>query len=139
MFKYKFNMQRWSKLALWAALIFGCLFAGTALAADNNGIGGIAENVTESFSSIGKLMLAVAYLAGIGFAIAAIFKFKQHKDNPQQIPLGTPIALLVVGVALIFIANFIEPAGQTLGFTKDNAGGFKGEGVKVLPGSSSSS
>src|SRR3989338_5208535 len=91
-------------------------YAGYALA-DNGGsqaaagtLGATAHYVTTSFPYIGQLMFATAYLAGIGFTIAAIFKFKQHKDNPTQIPMSTPIALLVIGIVLIFLPNFLKPA-----------------------------
>lgn len=99
-------------------------------------IGSIATTVTKSFESIGKLMAATAYLTGFGLTIAAIFKFKQHKDNPTQIPMGTPIALLVVGVTLIFLPSLIGPAGQTIfGSGSVKAGGFSGAGVSGgIPG-----
>jgi len=110
------------------------VYASLALADDN--LGNIATDITGSFSSIGKLMLAVAYLAGIGFAIAAIFKFKQHRDNPTQIPIGTPVTLLAVGVILIFLPGIIGPAGQTIfGANATNyAGGFTGGGATNIPG-----
>lgn len=97
-------------------------------------IGTIATTITQTFSNIGKLMAASAYLAGFGLVIAAIFKFKQHKDNPTQIPMGTPIALLAVGVALIFVPSFVSPAGWTLFSTGGYAGGFTGKGITALPG-----
>ena len=70
------------------------LFAST----DTGGIGGLANNITKNFTAIGNLFIGTAYIAGIGFGVAAIFKFKQHKDNPTQIPIGTPFALLGVSV-----------------------------------------
>jgi intracellular multiplication protein IcmD len=93
------------------------------------GIGKIASGVTESFSSIANLMLAIAYIAGIGFAVAAIFKFKQHKDNPTQVPLGTPIALLAIAISLVFLGAFIKPLGETIG-AKETAGA-KGTGGNI--------
>lgn len=115
-----------------------CALSVTAFAAGSGssttgGIGGIASNITGSFEAIGKLMIGVAYLAGIGFAIAGIFKFKQHKDNPQQIPIGTPIALMVIAVALVFLPGFFKPAGETIFGKDDKAGGFQGGGVSSLP------
>lgn len=110
-------------------------FTGYALAVDQD-LGGIAQNITGSFENIGKLMIAISYVAGIAFAIASIFKFKQHKDNPTQIPLGTPLALLVIGIVLVFLPMLFGPAGQTIfGSGADTAtGGFKGEGVSKIPG-----
>ena len=36
----------------------------------------------------------------------AIFKFKQHKDNPTQVPVGTPVAMLAISAALVFLPGF---------------------------------
>ena len=64
-------------IVMMVAIVGDVLMAATA---DN--LGTLASNVTQSYENIGKLMVSTAYLAGIGFGIAAIFKFKQHKDNP---------------------------------------------------------
>ncbi|MBN2690014.1 MAG: type IV secretion protein IcmD [Gammaproteobacteria bacterium] len=131
--KYGFVLKVLSLLIV----AIGCFYAGHALAAtgSNQTIGDIAQNITSSFKEIGKLMFATAYLAGFGFVIAAIFKFKQHKDNPTQIPMGTPIAMLVIGVALIFLPSIIGPAGSTIFKDQGVAGGFSGQGISIIPGS----
>ena len=123
------------RTALYILPFIGLFFAVDVFAGDQH-IGDIASRITESFQNIGELIIAVAYIAGIGFVIAAIFKFKQHKDNPTQIPLGTPIAMLVIGIMLVFLPAFFEPAGKTVfGETaSEMAGGFKGEAAGSLPG-----
>jgi len=101
-------------------------------------LGTIAMSITDSFESVGRLMIALAYLAGIGFGISSVFKFKQHKDNPTQIPIGTPFALFGVSCMLIFLPGIYQPAGNTV-FGKEGmarAGGFHGEGALMMPGSS---
>lgn len=116
-------------------LVISFLLVGFAFAAD---LGSIALSITDSFESVGKLMIALAYLSGIGFGISAVFKFKQHKDNPTQIPIGTPFALFGVSCALIFLPGIYQPAGNTI-FGKDSAaraGGFHGDGAMIMPGSS---
>lgn len=129
-----------SKAVLALGLITGVFYSTAVLAqATDSGIGGIASNITGSFKALGQLILAVAFLGGIGFIMAAIFKFKQHKDNPQQIPLGTPIAMLVIGAFLVFLPSLISPAGSTIFGSGSTAGGFTGTGVTALPGSSSGS
>ncbi len=125
------------KVCLLLSTIGVLFYGGCAFAQDTQNIGQIASKITESFGDIGKLMIAVAYLAGFGFVIASIFKFKQHKDNPTQIPMGTPIAMLVIGIALIFLPSFIAPAGTTIfGTGGGKAGGFRGGGAKSIPGAS---
>lgn len=125
--------MNFKKIILWAIAV-SLFCVGCAFAADDN-IGNLADHVTDSFTSLGKLMAATSYLAGFGFAIAGVFKFKQHKDNPTQIPMGTPIALLVVGIVLIFLPGIIRPAGVTI-FNADvnTVGGFKGTGAENMPG-----
>lgn len=102
-------------------------------------IGQVAENIASNFENIGKLMIGVAYLSGLGFGIAAVFKFKQCKDNPTQIPIGTPFALLGVSSLLVFLPGLYVPAGETIfGVTEQElnaqSGGFTGKGVCGLPG-----
>ncbi len=41
-------------------------------------------------------------------------KFKQHKDNPTQIPIGTPIALIFIGAALLFLPSILSVTGNTM-------------------------
>lgn len=77
-------------------------------------IGDIASLITQSFTNLAKLITASSYLAGLGFSIGAIMKFKQHKDNPTQIPVGTPVALLFIASALLFLPSILGITGQTI-------------------------
>jgi len=119
-------------------------FAGTAMAqggASSATIGTLASNLTATFQSIGELIIGISFVGGLGFTMAAIFKFKQHKDNPTQIPLGTPIAMLAIGIVLIFLPSLIAPAGTSFfgANATQGAGGFTGSaGLGVLPGASGS-
>ncbi len=89
-----------------------CLGVGTAFAI--SGIGSVASNVTTNLGNVARLITAAAYVAGFGFAVGAIVKFKAHKDNPTQIPISMPIALLFVAAALIFIPSVFKSTGVTL-------------------------
>ena len=88
------------------------LFADVAAAATD--LGGMAKSITDSFENVAKLITAGSYLAGLGFSIGAIMKFKQHKDNPTQIPIGTPIALVFIAAALLFLPSILSVTGQTM-------------------------
>jgi intracellular multiplication protein IcmD len=91
-------------------------FSGAALAVGGGDltIGGMASSITSSFENLSKLITAASYLAGLGFAVGAIMKFKQHKDNPTQIPIGTPIALVFIAAALLFLPSILDVAGATM-------------------------
>lgn len=122
-------------IVMMVAIVGDVLMAATA---DN--LGTLASNVTQSYENIGKLMVSTAYLAGIGFGIAAIFKFKQHKDNPTQIPVGTPFTLLAVSAALVFLPGLYAPLGSTIfGSDSHPGGGYTGGGASKIPGNDSGS
>ena len=91
----------------------GLLLASEASATAQT-LGAVASSITSSFENVTKLITAGSYLAGLGFSISAIMKFKQHKDNPTQITVGTPIALLFIAAALLFLPSVLSVAGETL-------------------------
>jgi intracellular multiplication protein IcmD len=119
-----------SRLALWQAklAIFTVPFFYMELASATpaTDLGSVASTLTGSFANLAKLITAGAYMAGIGFAMASMLKFKAHKDNPTQIPIGTPIALLFIGAALIFLPNIFGIAGNTIFGGTSGAGGVTG-------------
>lgn len=103
------------KPILTIAVLFGVTgVAMAAGAAPKGGIADVAGNITSNLSGVAKLITGGSYVAGLGFAIGAILKFKAHKDNPTQIPVGTPIALVFISAALLFIPSIIKTTGGTL-------------------------
>lgn len=122
-------MRQKKKAIILAAASLCCLVAGTAAMAasgSGNGIGGIASNIKGNLASIAYLITAGSYVAGMAFGVGAIIKFKAHKDNPTQVPVGTPIALLFVAAALLFIPSVFKASGGTLFGGSGQAGGISG-------------
>ena len=112
-------------------IAFGCTLllvgaAAYAAAGTSGGIGGVATQVTGNLAAIAKLITAGAYVAGFAFVVGAIVKFKAHKDNPTQVSIGIPIALLFVGAALIFVPSVFSTTGSTL-FKSGIQGGVSGK------------
>lgn len=89
-------------------------------------LAGIATNLTGNFGGLAQLITASSYVAGLGFAVGAILQFKGHKDNPQQVTIGKPIALLFVAAALIFLPNIFQVTGQTIFAGSQTAAGVAG-------------
>lgn len=112
-----------------AILALGCLTVGTlAIGSDvPSGIASVADTATQNLKAVAQLITAASYVAGMAFAVGAIVKFKAHKDNPSQIPIGTPIALLFVGAALIFAPSVFNIAGSTLFGANKEAGSITGK------------
>jgi intracellular multiplication protein IcmD len=77
-------------------------------------LGNMASAVTSTFTQVGYAITGGSYVAGLAFSIGAVLKFKQHKDNPTQIPIGTPIALVFIAAALLFLPSILSVAGYTM-------------------------
>jgi intracellular multiplication protein IcmD len=100
--------------------LLGLASTGIAFATSSDNLGGIASNITSNFTSLASLITACSYIAGLGFAIGAVMKFKMHKDNPTQVPIGTPISLVFIAAALLFLPSIL---GVTSGTIFGSAGG----------------
>ncbi len=116
--------QSWFLAALVLTITGLGFYSGYAFAAQT--LGDIATTVTDSFGQLAKLITAGSYIAGLGFALGSILKFKLHKDNPQSTPIGTPIALLFIAAALIFLPTIFGIAGQTVFGSTAISGGVTG-------------
>jgi hypothetical protein len=81
---------------------------------DTKDVGDVAAQMRHSLAGLAQLITAGSYVAGMGFAVAAIAKFKAHKDNPTQVPLSGPIVMLFVAAALIFAPAVFLSVGGTL-------------------------
>lgn len=104
--------------------VIGLTTTGAAFAAES--AGDMASQILSSFGNLAKLITAGSFIAGLAFAVGAIMKFKQHKDNPTQIPIGTPIALVFIAAALLFLPTILGVAGQTMFGTVPTDDGVKG-------------
>ncbi|KTD13338.1 type IV secretion protein IcmD [Legionella jamestowniensis] len=103
-----------TQLLIFTVCVCLMMLAGGEAVASQKTLGNMASSITGSFTSVAKLITAGSYLAGLGFSIGAIMKFKQHKDNPTQIPIGTPIALVFIAAALLFLPSILGVTGQTM-------------------------
>lgn len=113
----KKNCLALTKVILLFMASCGCFYVQFAFAQTGIpavGLAGIASNLALSFAPIAKLITGGSFLAGLGFAFAAILKFKAHRDNPTQIPVGTPIALILVAGALLYLPFLFGQVGVTL-------------------------
>lgn len=91
------------------------LLSGAGIShASGESLGSMASTITATFASVGSAITGLSYVAGLGFAIAAILQFKQHKENPSQIPIGKPISQILIAAALLFLPSMFSAVGNTL-------------------------
>ena len=149
-------MQQWIQKILCLILLFS---APILLAADGDvatiaygtsqdvcgkagdySLGCIALNLSSGGLVIVELLLAIAFVSGWGFVVAAIFKFKQVRENPTQVPVSTPFAFLLTAILLIFIPGLMSTTAQTVfgtNFvtTQRTLSGDSGDSAGILVGS----
>lgn len=89
-------------------------WVGDVLAGSAQSLSDIVSNVQGNIITLGPLLTIVSYIAGVGFAIAGIVKFKAHKDNPTQVALSQPIVYICVGAGLLFLPSIMSSAGTTV-------------------------
>ena len=73
-------------------------------------MGTIAKTVDSTVAQLATVFIDVSLIAGIGFVVAAFFKFHQHKQNPQQVQMSQGISLLLIGCGLTLIPLLV-PTG----------------------------
>jgi intracellular multiplication protein IcmD len=119
-----------SKMSKKILLLLGgslfCFCLGTMALAVTSGIGGVASQVKSNLGPIAQLLTAGSYILGMGMGVAAIIKFKAHKDNPTQVQIGQPIALLFIAAALLFIPSVFKTSGGTLFGASGTVAGISG-------------
>jgi len=120
----KSNRQNLLKAFIYMAIAGLCFYVDFACGA-NTGISGIVGNVQGTFKTFAKFITGAAYLTGLGFALGSVMKFKAHRDNPTQVPIGMPIVLMFVAMALLFLPYLFGQIGTTV-FGSGKSSGVSG-------------
>jgi hypothetical protein len=87
---------------------------GTCGEVMNDGVGRVICNVVISSTMIPGLIGGIAYLAGITLAIIALFKLKDHVNNPQQTPLSDAVKRFIAGGAFLAMPTVINAVVETV-------------------------
>lgn len=99
------------KVGLLLAVTCGVAFAATPTAITLSKLSG---NVDTSVKSLATVLSDVALIAGVGFVMAAFFKFHQHKLNPTQVPISQGITLLLIGAGLMLFPTMLPTATHAI-------------------------
>lgn len=96
-------------------------------AADTLGV--IANRVVTSIQGVTSLAGAIGYMVGFFFILGAVFKFKQHGDNPEQYPIRTPIFLVLAALMAIFMTSVATTGKDTVWGSGGQSQGSSGAGL----------
>jgi len=96
-----------------AAYTAGLLMAPTA--SNAAGFSAITGNIVASTSDSPNLIMTVAYISGLAFAVAGVLKLKAHVDAPQQVPLKDGLIRLGAGGGLLALPAVLQAMSETIG------------------------
>jgi hypothetical protein len=117
------------KIALFAAVVF-LLSAHDAEAGTK--LSNLTDNVRNSWGKFQSVLSAVAWLMGAGLGTIAIFKFKDHVDNPAQTPLSAGVKRMIAGGMMLSLPFSIQAVHGSI-FGTNTMGVFK-TGTTAPPG-----
>lgn len=113
-----------------AALVL--LSSHEASAASAAKLGDVIKNVIGSWGGINNVFSTVAWLSGGFLGVAALFKFKDHVDNPAQHPLSAGVKRMIAGgmmLSLPFMMN--ATVGSLFGSTGGASDKLTGTGYNT--------
>lgn len=99
------------KTALLASLL--TVTAVPSAFASGDTVGDVFSNTLASWNGITNVLSTIAYFAGAFLAVAGVFKFKDHVDNPQQTKLSEGVKRMLAGgmfLSLPFMIRAIRGA-----------------------------
>lgn len=120
-------------------VVGGLMYAGAGFAsAPYVAMSTVASSVDNTVGQLATVMVDVALIAGIGFILAAFFKFHQHKQNPQQVQLSQGVSLLLIGCGLTLIPLLVPTASvAVLGSAAKTPAQIGGDSIHNLIGNGS--
>lgn len=77
-------------------------------------LGDVIRNTTASWGGVNDIFSTIAWLSGGFLGVAAIFKFKDHVDNPTQHPLSAGVKRMLAGGMFLSLPFTIKAVNGSL-------------------------
>lgn len=123
-----------------AALLVGALGCSLAMADPSTvTLGQIAHNVEVTVGSTARILQDIGIAGGIVLVLMGFMKFKQHSNNPQQIPITHAVIPLLIGASLIMYPMLITTATKAILGDTTNVTKLGGNEINTLIGSAQGS
>lgn len=90
------------------------MLVATPVLAQATDAGGVAQNFFRQFKDFANAITGAIFIAGLGIGGAAIFKFKAHSDNAQQVPLRIPMMYAIAAAICIGFVAFMNIGKNTM-------------------------
>ncbi len=116
------------------AIAYFLVFLPVVALAKTGSLGDSADSLLNMTAMVTKLMHIACYIIGVALILGSVAQYKNHRQNPKLVPLGTPITLLILGVIAVLIPYGSKMFGESYS-AEDKAKVGQKETVLPLPGS----
>lgn len=76
--------------------------------------GDVASNTSDILETVTSIIMVILYVAAMGVFVSACMKYRIHRQNPQQIPLSTPVTELVLAIVLAALPTVSKMTNEHL-------------------------
>lgn len=97
-------------------IIFKWLFVSTlglflieVHAQQRGSLGHLANSLRASTEGAAAIVHTICLVVGVGMIMVALFKFKDRYHNPDEVPLRSPVLILLLALAFIALAFLPMP------------------------------
>ncbi len=105
------TFRHFCKVFAFAAVM---LLVGSHDAHAQQKLGDVINNTLGSWGNVQNVFSTVAWIAGAFLGVAAIFKFKDHVDNPMQHPLSAGVKRMIAGGMFLSLPFTIKAVNGSL-------------------------
>ncbi|CAN5259566.1 hypothetical protein BH10PSE19_BH10PSE19_06280 [soil metagenome] len=77
--------------------------AVAAMVSQTSTMGDFASNVLDPICVMTSAFYKICYVIGAALLVASIVQYKAHRNNPLQVRISQPIALVIFGIAFILL------------------------------------
>ncbi len=109
----------------------GLLATASSIVSLGTNLTSMMEHTIDSADNIPALIAALAYLLAILFIISALFKIRDHVEDPTRVPLKDSVIRLLTGGALLALPTVYQAMFNTM---VDGGTGFGGAVYSFLLG-----
>ncbi len=115
-----------------AATFLNSLFAGiTTIIGFGGNVNGVMDQMIDSIDFMPGLVAAVGYLLGLVIAVSALYKTRDHVEDPSRVPLKDAIIRYITAGALFALPTVFEAMYTTI---SDGGLGFFGALFALIGG-----
>lgn len=101
---------------------------------NTNDLGVAANSVNAVVAFVYDIVDVILYIGAAILIMSGLLKYRLHRQNPQQVPLSTPVTEVSLGCVLILIAVLVQMSASNKTVTNPNLPNINPQGYSAPSG-----